>query len=57
MYLVWEERSSADNMLEQVWRQAKDMASAAKAAGDKARQKDAGMMIRDLKLEMKQLGN
>ena len=32
------------------------MAAAAKSAGDKARQKEAGTLIRDLKLEMKRLG-
>ena len=38
------------------WVQAKQMAAAAKSAGDKARQKEAGTLIRDLKLEMKGLG-
>ncbi len=38
------------------WQAAKEAAAQAKASGDKARQKVAGGMIRDLKLEMKQLG-
>ncbi|GLI66500.1 hypothetical protein VaNZ11_010327, partial [Volvox africanus] len=42
--------------LAEEWGQAKEAAARAKATGDKARQKDAGLMIRDLKQEMATLG-
>ncbi|GIL59641.1 hypothetical protein Vafri_14374, partial [Volvox africanus] len=42
--------------LAEEWGQAKEAAARAKATGDKARQKDAGLMIRDLKQEMVTLG-
>ena len=42
--------------LVQEWQEAKAMAAKAKAAGDKVCQKNAGMLIRDLKLELKALG-
>ncbi|MEW5303786.1 MAG: hypothetical protein WDW36_006443 [Sanguina aurantia] len=42
--------------LAQEWAQAKAFAAAAKAAGDKVRQKTAGNLIRDLKQEMTRLG-
>ncbi|GFR43283.1 hypothetical protein Agub_g4348, partial [Astrephomene gubernaculifera] len=38
--------------LAEEWGKAKEVAARAKTAGDKARQKDAGLMIRDLKQEM-----
>ena len=38
------------------WLHLKEEANRAKAAGDKERQKAAGMSIRDLKAEMAQLG-
>lgn len=42
--------------LAEEWVRAKAAAANAKAAADKARQKAAGAVIRDLKLEMQQLG-
>lgn len=38
------------------WMHAREEAAQAKAAGDKDRQKNAGISIRDLKAEMAQLG-
>lgn len=38
------------------WGQAKGEAAQAKAAGDKNKQKDIGLIIRSLKQEMKELG-
>jgi len=42
--------------LAEEWLQSKAEAATAKAAANKPRQKVAGLVIRDLKLEMKQLG-
>ncbi|EFJ53272.1 hypothetical protein VOLCADRAFT_86387 [Volvox carteri f. nagariensis] len=42
--------------LAEEWVRAKEVAARAKATGDKARQKDVGLMIRDLKQEMAALG-
>ena len=40
----------------QEWKHMRDEAANAKAAGDKDRQKAAGMFMRDLKFEMAQIG-
>eukprot|EP00198_Chlamydomonas_reinhardtii_P007206 XP_001696542.1 predicted protein [Chlamydomonas reinhardtii] len=49
---LWGDPREARQALAEEWAKTKEVAARAKSAGDKARQKDAGLMLRDLKQEM-----